>query len=39
VHGDQDRSVFIEQSANLVAALEKAGKPYQYIFQPGGTTT
>jgi dipeptidyl aminopeptidase/acylaminoacyl peptidase len=36
VHGDQDRSVFIEQSANLVAALEKAGKPYQYIFQPGG---
>jgi dipeptidyl aminopeptidase/acylaminoacyl peptidase len=36
VHGDQDRSVFIEQSADLVAALDRAGKPYQYIFQPGG---
>ena len=36
VHGDQDRVVFIEQSANLVTALDKVGKPYQYILQPGG---
>ncbi len=36
VHGDVDRSVMIEQSRDLVAALEKAGKPYRYIEQPNG---
>ncbi len=36
VHGDQDRSVFIEQSVNMAAALEAAGKPHQFIYQPGG---
>ncbi len=36
VHGDQDRVVFIEQSDNLVAALEAAGKSYRYIRQPDG---
>lgn len=36
VHGDQDRVVYIEQSTSFVAALEKAGKPHQFILQPGG---
>lgn len=36
VHGDVDRSVMIEQSRDLVAALEKAGKPYRYIEQTNG---
>ncbi|MCZ6616899.1 MAG: prolyl oligopeptidase family serine peptidase [Gammaproteobacteria bacterium] len=36
VHGDVDRSVMIEQSRTLVAALEEAGKPYRYIEQPNG---
>ena len=36
VHGELDRSVMIEQSAGLVEALEKHGKTYRYIYQPGG---
>jgi len=36
VHGDQDRVVYYQQSEDLVAALTKAGKPFQYIRQPGG---
>jgi len=36
VHGDLDRSVMIEQSRNLVAGLEKAGKSYRYVEQSGG---
>jgi len=36
VHGDVDRSVMIEQSQILVAALERAGKPYRYIEQVNG---
>ncbi len=36
VHGDLDRSVMIEQSRDLVAALEAADKPVRYIEQPGG---
>lgn len=35
-HGDADRAVMIEQSRELVAALERAGKPYRYIEQPDG---
>ncbi len=35
-HGDADRSVMIEQSRELVAALEKAGKPHRYIEQTDG---
>lgn len=36
VHGDVDRSVMIEQSRDLVAALDAAGKAYRYIEQAGG---
>ena len=36
VHGDQDRTVFIEQSVELDAALQAANKPHQFILQPGG---
>lgn len=36
VHGDMDRSVMIEQSRDLAAALEKSGKTYTYIEQPDG---
>jgi len=36
VHGDVDRSVMIEQSRDLVKALEAAGKDYQYVEQAGG---
>jgi dipeptidyl aminopeptidase/acylaminoacyl peptidase len=36
VHGDVDRTVMIEQSRQLVDALEIAGKPYRYIEQTNG---
>ncbi len=36
VHGDVDRNVMIEQSRDLAAALEKAGKEYTYIEQANG---
>ena len=36
VHGDVDRSVMIEQSNKLAAALEKAGKEFEYIYQENG---
>lgn len=36
VHGDLDRSVMIDQSRQLVALLEKAGKDVRYIELTGG---
>jgi dipeptidyl aminopeptidase/acylaminoacyl peptidase len=36
VHGDVDRRVMVEQSRELVAALEQAGKPHVYIEQANG---
>lgn len=36
VHGTADRSVPVEQSQDMAAALRSAGKPYRYIEQEGG---
>ena len=36
IHGDVDRSVMIEQSRELAAALEEAKKPFRYVEQPNG---
>ncbi len=36
VHGTADRSVPVEQSADMAKALKRAGKPYRYIEQEGG---
>lgn len=36
VHGTADRSVPVEQSRDMAAALRSAGKPHRYIEQEGG---
>lgn len=36
VHGTVDRSVPVEQSADMARALKRAGKAYRYIEQEGG---
>ncbi|WP_052736493.1 alpha/beta hydrolase family protein [Aquincola tertiaricarbonis] len=36
VHGTADRSVPVEQSREMAAALKSAGKPHRYIEQEGG---
>jgi dipeptidyl aminopeptidase/acylaminoacyl peptidase len=36
VHGDVDTTVEVEQSRELVAALEAAGKEFEYIEQANG---
>jgi acetyl esterase/lipase len=39
VHGDDDRTVNVSGSRNMVAALKKAGANVTYIEVPGGSHT